>query len=691
MSGADQGAGGARPAASGGAAPGGAAVDPFAAAEAGLRSAAPGSAEARACAAAWRALCAAHPRQGRAWRGLGRAMELQGAWPAARAAHQRALSLDPGDRAAALGEARCLRGAGDAAGAARLLAALLAEAPGDFDGQLLAADWARAAGDRAAERAALGAALAARPGAPLVARRAMALALQAKDPLGAAKIGRAAVAAAPTDPALWQLVGEALRQAGAQREAEEALLTAVRLQPTLAAAWDALGLCRRARGDLPGALAAHQRALALAPETAGLRARVAGCMLLLDHVEEAVELLRAALARGEPMAELASLLLQPTRMIGDWDQLDALRRAASAKVDEALRCGRRPPVLPIHEISSFDDPQRNLAVARAHCPPSRGARPRAVEPAGPLRLLVHSHDLRNHPIGHLTAGLFGRIDRARFEVAVLSTGPDDGSPYRARIAAGVDRWLEGAGLAEDALAEAVRAEAPHIFIDLMGHTTGHRLGLFARRLAPLQLSYLGYPGTTGADFFDGIIVDRVLGADPAQFSEPVLCLDGAYQPTDGDQPTAAPTDRRADHGLPEEGLVLCSFNQLFKLDPEVFDLWMGLLVALPSAVLWLLDYGPLARRRLCAAAEARGVAAERIVFAPFAARPAHLNRLGHADLALDPLVYGGHTTTSDALWAGVPVVTVRGRHFASRVCWSLLEHAGLGHLAFADAAALRAA
>ena len=641
-------------------------------------------AEARTLMLRWRALCAKAPALPRAWRGFARLLMHRQEWAQAAAAFQRAHQLDPSDAGARIGQARALGMAGDTVGQLRLIDAALAQDPGDGSAWLLLADLARDKGDRAGELQALERCLARRPTPLPVARRALHRALAGGDPATAARLGRLGIGQHPEDPTLWLGLGEAFGRRGELQAAEDALQRAVGLDANLAAAWDALGSVRKRQGKLQAALLAHQRAVALAPRLVGARSRAALCWMQLDNLSEPVALLKEGIALGDPLSAYATTLLQPMLHLADWWRLDELRAAADAKVNEALGAGRQSPLQPIHELTNFDEPARNLAVARSFAPKAAATRPPARPVEGPLTLLYHSHDMRNHPMGHLTIGLYARHDRRRFRVVMLSTGPNDGSAWRARAEAGVDRFIDAHNQPEAALAALVAEVQPHIFIDLMGHTNGNRQGLFARRLAPLQLSWLGFPGSTGAAHFDGLLVDRVLATDPAHFSEPLLPLSTVYQPTDGDQPRPQRQGSRTDHGLPEDGIVFCSFNQVYKLDPEGWARWMRMLQAAPGSALWLLDYGPLVRGRLRKAASEAGIDPDRLVFAPFVHRDLHLARLGHADLALDTRLYGGHTTTSDALWAGVPVITVLGRHFASRVAASILSHAGLEALVFAD-------
>jgi predicted O-linked N-acetylglucosamine transferase (SPINDLY family) len=231
------------------------------------------------------------------------------------------------------------------------------------------------------------------------------------------------------------------------------------------------------------------------------------------------------------------------------------------------------------------------------------------------------------------------------------------------------------------MAQRIRDDEVDILVDLKGYTQHSRPQVFAQRPAPVQVSYLGFPGTTGADYMDYVIGDPIVTplAHANWFSEKIAQLPGCYQCNDGTRPLPV-TPSRASQGLPEDALVLCGFHQPYKISPEVFDTWCRILRAVPQAVLWLLMWNkdaPVALRR---EAQARGIDPDRIIFAPSVDQAQHLDRIGCADLFVDTWPCNAHTTASDALWAGVPVVTLRGRTFASRVAGSLLHAVGLDEL-----------
>jgi protein O-GlcNAc transferase len=299
-----------------------------------------------------------------------------------------------------------------------------------------------------------------------------------------------------------------------------------------------------------------------------------------------------------------------------------------------------------------------------------------------VRIAYLSADFRDHPVAYLIAGVFEHHDRSRFEVTGLSFGPDQNSAMRSRVACAFERFIDVQTQSDAEIAEIMRRLEIDIAVDLMGYTQGARLGIFGRRPAPIQANYLGYPGTTGATFIDYILADStVIPAEDFDFySERVIWLPDSYQANDDKRQTSDRNSTRAESGLPQDAFVFCCFNRAYKITPEVFDIWMRLLAAKPNSVLWLLETNSRAAANLRRRAEQRGIAANRLIFAPNMPQAGHLARSRHADLFLDTLPYNAHTTASDALWAGVPVLTCVGKTFAGRVAASLLQAIGLPEL-----------
>ncbi|MDO9418733.1 O-linked N-acetylglucosamine transferase, SPINDLY family protein [Pararhizobium sp.] len=314
--------------------------------------------------------------------------------------------------------------------------------------------------------------------------------------------------------------------------------------------------------------------------------------------------------------------------------------------------------------------------------------PRRIASDERIRVGYISSDFYDHATMALIGGVLEAHDRQRFEIyAFCHTDPDKRyGPVRARFEASVDHLVDIGALTDDQAAGTIRAAGIDILVDLKGFTEGARLGIFKRRPAAIQVSYLGFPGSVAGAGIDFALTDAVVTPETSApfFEQTLLRLPDSYQCNDSKRAIPVRSGTRADHGLPDEGVVFCSFNHAVKIRPPVFAAWLEILKRVPGSVLWLGNLNPGARRNLTAAAVAAGVAAERLVFAPVLPMGTHLARLGHADIALDTAPCNGHTTTSDALWAGVPVVTMKGRSFAGRVSESLVRAGGLGDLVAED-------
>jgi predicted O-linked N-acetylglucosamine transferase (SPINDLY family) len=309
---------------------------------------------------------------------------------------------------------------------------------------------------------------------------------------------------------------------------------------------------------------------------------------------------------------------------------------------------------------------------------------RALPAPGSRRLRVGyvSSDFHSHATTLLMVEALERRDTSRFEVTLYSHGKDDGSAVQQRVRAACERFVDMTAMSEQQMATRIHADGIDILVDLKGHTFGNRLGLFAWRPAPIQVSWLGFPGTCGADYIDYVIGDpRVTPLEHApHYSEKIAQMPHSYQPNDSRRKRIVASSR-AQWGLSDDALVMGNFNQSFKLSPETFDAWARILQAVPRSVLWLLADNPQATQNLKLEAGKRGIDPSRLVFAPRAGVEQHLARLPLADFMLDNWPCNAHTTASDALWMGVPMVTLMGESFASRVAGSLLHAVGLGELA----------
>ena len=299
-----------------------------------------------------------------------------------------------------------------------------------------------------------------------------------------------------------------------------------------------------------------------------------------------------------------------------------------------------------------------------------------------IKVAYLSSDFRLHPLSFLMAELFELHDRSQFEVIGVSFGPDDRSDMRSRLVAAFDQFIDVRTKSDQEVARLLNDLRIDIAVDLNGHTQGARSGILAFRPAPIQVSYLGFPGTTGADFIDYIIADAIVLPFDEQpyYTENIVHLPDCYQVNDRKRTIASRTPTREELGLPAQGFVFCCFNNNWKITPAVFDVWMRLLKAVEGSVLWLFRDNRDAETNLRKEAAARGIDPTRLVFADRLPLDDHLARHRLADLFLDTLPYNAHTTASDALWAGLPVLTCRGKTFAGRVAASLLTAVGLPEL-----------
>lgn len=461
-------------------------------------------------------------------------------------------------------------------------------------------------------------------------------------------------------------------------EALSACDAALALQPRLAVAHALRGSVLRDLRRYDGALASWAQALALQPDFAEVHFNLGSALHELRRYEDAVASQNRAMALNPNMPYLRGDLLHDRMQCCDWAGFATQSALVLAAIDRNETAAHPFAVLGLP--STAEQQQRcaranvNDMFAPAATPMWRGER--YVHER--IRVAYVSADLRNHPTSHLIAGLIDRHDRARFEIIGIYIGPPSADIWRQRMERSFDRFFDVATHSDEHIARLIRELEIDIAVDMMGHTGFARTGVFALRPAPVQLNYLAYPGTMGASYIDYIVADATLipPSQQAFYDEKIVYLPHSYQINDsGKRIATAPT--RADVNLPENAFVFCCFNGGFKITPDVFDVWMRLLNKIPGSVLWLLDGSPAAVRNLRREAQQRGVAADRLIFAERMALPEHLARHRCADLFLDTFHYNAHTTASDALWAGLPVLTCAGATFASRVAASLLNAIGL--------------
>lgn len=432
-------------------------------------------------------------------------------------------------------------------------------------------------------------------------------------------------------------------------------------------------------GRLSEAVASFDRAIALQPAMATAYGNRGNALHELKRLDGALADYRTAITIDPDQAEILGRLVFLKAHMCDWSEEGRPIDIAALGVDTAA-------VTPFNLLALDDDPARNLRRsenwAAGKYPPRTPVPARPGERPERLRIGYYSADFQSHATMWLMGSLLEAHDRERFEIHAFSYGPDSSDMMRQRVIDTADAFHNVRDLGDAAVAALSREHGIDVAVDLKGYTQDCRLGIFAYGAAPLQMSYLGYPGSIGADFIDYAIADpMVIPADKRTFySEKILALPHSYQVNDDQRPIAAQVPSRADLGLPETGFVFCCFNNSFKISFDAFAIWMRLLDRVEDSVLWLLRDNDWAKDNLRAAARRHGIDPDRLVFADRMAMPDHLARHAHADLFLDTFAYNAHTTASDALWTGVPIVTKLGQGFAGRVGASLLRAIGLPDL-----------
>jgi predicted O-linked N-acetylglucosamine transferase (SPINDLY family) len=457
---------------------------------------------------------------------------------------------------------------------------------------------------------------------------------------------------------------------------------------------ETLGRALQYSGRPKEAIAAYFEALSLKIDLAHVHYQMGVCFNEIGMKEEAAECFKTALALGIGHHELGvrGLLSYFEREVCRWNAAQADLDALLAAL-HALPPDTGAPTTPFAHVTLLDSPEDQLLAARAAsrllaqtAKPMPALPPRsAAERQGRLRIGYLSADFHQHATCILMAEMLEHHDRERFEVTLYSHGKSDNTAMRHRIERASEHFVDVCGLKDQAVAERIRADHIDLLIDLKGYTKDNRLAIFAWRPARVQTAFLGFPGTTGADFVDYIVGDQTVTplAHAEHFSEKIAQMPVCYQPNDRQRarPQATP---RSLCGLPEDAVVLCGFNQPFKISAEVFDVWARVLHRVPNAVLWLLEWNNQVSKNIAAEAARRGIDPARIIWAPRIEPAAHMARLQQADVFMDTWPCNAHTTASDSLWAGVPVVTFIGRTFASRVAASLNQAAGLDALVCDD-------
>lgn len=483
--------------------------------------------------------------------------------------------------------------------------------------------------------------------------------------------------------------GKALSDQHRFAEAVAVFDRVIATDPARAAAFSHRGRALLALGRKPEALASAMRATQIDPASASAWATLGAIFSGLRQYDLALKAWRSARRLAPDRPGLAGLVLQAQMMCCDWEGLGELMAAVTQELDAG-----KDAVHPFYWHAAASSPRSLLQAARNRQqvgaqplsdPPGFPAR---AAPDRPIRIGYLSGELNLSANGLVMAGVFDHHDRRAFEITAFDNGGDDGSALRQRIAAAFARIVDIRALSDADLAAAIRSAGIDVLVDLNGYFGRTRSRVMALRPAPVQVSFLGCPATSGVPEVDYAIADAVVvpEEDRRWHSEAIVQLPGTYYPADREREISDRRFTRADCGLPEDGFVFVCFNHCHKLLPETFARWMRILTAVEGSVLWLMAAHPIAAANLRAAAARHGVDPARLVFAPPLPSAEHLARHRCADLALDSLPYNGHTTTTDALWAGLPVLTLRGATWPGRVAASVLLALELPELITASAA-----
>jgi protein O-GlcNAc transferase len=493
----------------------------------------------------------------------------------------------------------------------------------------------------------------------------------------------------------WLNMGVCLERLGRTAEAADCYRQAVSLKPDYAAGWFNLAGVLQRHGSMQEVTACYHKTLEAKPDWDVARLNLAVALRKLEKLDQAIAQCRQSIQVNPGFIEARVYLLQLAQHACDWPLLAAMAAQVDRITCDELSQNRKTTESPLLNLRRHADPALNQRVA---CSWSRSI---AAEISAQFDLPIFRHpprqrqririgylsaDFKDHAVAHQMRGVLARHDRSDFEIFVYACNPDDGTRYRRYLSEASDHFTDIHGLTDIQAARQIFNHQIDILVDLSGHSQGARTRIGALRPAPLQVNYLGFLGTSGADHVDYVLADRIVVPEHHRqwYTEKVVYLPHCYQANDDDLPISTRVFERCEHGLPQNAMVYCCFNQPYKIDAWLFEVWMDILRQSAGSVLWLLEQNQLARSHQCRAAERSGVDPKRLVFAGALSIELHLARLKLADLALDTRTYNGGATTANALWAGVPLLTMLGNHWVSRMSASALHAVGLSGLVARD-------
>lgn len=496
----------------------------------------------------------------------------------------------------------------------------------------------------------------------------------------AERLSRRIVSARPEHANALQVLGIACRDQGRPDEAIGYLERSVAADASFPDTHSNLGAAYAAAGRYEDAVVSFKKAIELRPRYVTAIDNLGLAHKELGQHEEAIDCFRRVQKLEPKRLSALSEVAHLTRQVCDWESFEGLR----SEMIQAVQSGAAG-INPFWLLSYVDDPALLLKCASKFGADEIGqCRPIRAQPkrGDKICLAYLSADFREHPVAHQLLPIIEGHDRSRFEIVGVSFGPDDQSEARKHMADAFDEFIDVTRLSDEDAAKAVAKTGAHVAIDLMGYTANLRPRILAHRPTPIQVNYLGYPGSMGAEHIDHIVADpNVIPTDhEAHFSENIVRLPDSYMVSSRPTHDSLHVPTRAEAGLPAQGPVFCAFNNVYKITPRMFRTWMNILAAVPDSVLWLRSDDETVQSNLRQEAEARGICSDRLIFAPRVDYPTHLGRQKLADVFLDTDLYNAHATACDALWVELPIVTLAGDTFSGRVGESLLRASGLPEL-----------
>ncbi|KAL9436545.1 hypothetical protein AB3S75_022569 [Citrus x aurantiifolia] len=453
-------------------------------------------------------------------------------------------------------------------------------------------------------------------------------------------------------------------------------------------------------GRVTDAIQDYIRAITIRPTMAEAHANLASAYKDSGHVEAAIKSYKQALLLRPDFPEATCNLLHTLQCVCSWEDRDRMFSEVEGIIRRQVNMSVLPSVQPFHAIAYPIDPMLALEISRkyaSHCsiiasrfalPPFNHPVPIPIRHDGGLRRLrvgYVSSDFGNHPLSHLMGSVFGMHNKENVEVFCYALSPNDGTEWRQRTQSEAEHFVDVSAMSSDMIAKLINEDKIQILINLNGYTKGARNEIFAMQPAPIQVSYMGFPGTTGASYIDYLVTDEFVS--PLRYahiySEKLVHVPHCYFVNDYKQKNMDVLDpncqpKRSDYGLPEDKFIFACFNQLYKMDPEIFNTWCNILRRVPNSALWLLRFPAAGEMRLRAYAVAQGVQPDQIIFTDVAMKQEHIRRSSLADLFLDTPLCNAHTTGTDILWAGLPMITLPLEKMATRVAGSLCLATGLG-------------